>query len=501
MTAIVVKTREEWRDYWLKCFSNRNSDADVGSGSYPWLRASAQAEVLTILSGDALAIGDTIPLDMMTGRQLDDKYGSKLPRNLETNSSGYITIQVGSAGSAIQIGDILVHAATKNTYKVTSPSATYLTGAQLAVSSVDPGVGQNLAAGEVLQWQSPRPGCYATATVFLAPDGSGIIGGRSTESDDEYRERIRDFNANPIGHGNEGDLIALVEASREHGVPVEKCFVYPAVMGPGTVSYTFTVKRDHYWESRRPTSGQISTVFAYVSGKLPGDFSITPADIYATDTRIYLSVALDQRYVTWADFVPWPEYSPPGGSMIYVQSAVSATEFTLVTSNGSYSGVTGPSTGNTIALYDSAFGVFRRKKILTVTGAGPWAVVCDVTLEQSDTTYTPWFGQAVSPWFDAINDCAAVVGAHMAQLGPGETVPISSLPEDGTRLARQPRPYPGQFDSDLTGKIAFDVVSGVPAVASCILNPTSNTVTTPTITGSVSTVSILDAVDVAIYKA
>jgi hypothetical protein len=89
----------------------------------------------------------------------------------------------------------------------------------------------------------------------------------------------------------------------------------------------------------------------------------------------------------------------------------------------------------------------------------------------------------------------------MAQLGPGETVPISSLPEDGTRMARQPRPYPGQFNSDLTGKIALDVVSGVPAVASCTLNPTTNTVTTPNITGLVSTVSILDAVDVAIYKA
>jgi hypothetical protein len=337
--------------------------------------------------------------------------------------------------------------------------------------------------------------------VFLAPDGSGIIGGRSTESDDEYRERIRDFNANPIGHGNEGDLIALVEASREHGVPVEKCFVYPAVMGPGTVSYTFTVKRDHYWESRRPTSGQISTVFAYVSGKLPGDFSITPAGIGTTDTVIYLSVSLDQRYVTWSDFTPWPEYHAPTAGLVYVSASASATQFTLATDNSVYVGVNAPSAGTTLALFDAPFGVFRRKKVLTVTGSGPWDIVCDATLEQSDVTYKPVVGQSPSPWFDAINECAAVVGAHMAQLGPGETVPISLLPEDGTRMARQPRPYPGQFNSDLTGKIALDVVSGVPAVASCTLNPTTNTVTTPNITGLVSIVSILDAVDVAIFKA
>jgi uncharacterized phage protein gp47/JayE len=495
---MVVKTREEWRDYWLKNFSNRNPDADVGPGSYPWLRACVFAEMMTILSGDALAISDTIPLANMTGSQLDAKYGDKLPRNLETNASGYVTVSAGSAGTTITIGSTLSHASTKNSYKVTSITGTYLNGQQVAVESVDPGIGQNLGVGEILQWTSPGPGCYATVVVFQTTDGEGIIGGRSTESDDEYRERIRDYNANPIGHGNEGDVIALIEASRDHGVPVEKGFVYPARLGPGTLSYCFTVKRDNYWESRTPSSAQITAVFDYISGKLPGDFSITPASIGTTDTTVALSLSLDPRYSTWTDFAPWPTYYARAAGMLVIGTVTSVSVFTIVTDNGVYTSVTAPSAGNTIALYDYTLGVFRRKKILTVGGSGPWTITCDMTVGQSDATYLPWTNQAVSPWFDAINSCAEAAGKHMASLGPGEGFAKSSLPEDGTRMARQPKPYPGQFNDELTAQIAYDIQSGVSSVTSCSFLAASETLPGY---GSVDTNVILNMVDLSIYKA
>lgn len=497
MTELVVKSREEWRDYWLKCYKNRNVDADVGPGSYPWVRASAIAEVLTILSADALAISDSIPLDNMTGDQLDAKYGDKLPRNLESQSSGYITIATGSAGSNIVIGDLLSHSATRNTYKVTSATATYTNGTQLAVESVDPGLGQNLTPGEVLQWVSPRAGCYSTATVFEAPDGQGIVGGRAKESDDEYRERIRDFNASPIGHGNEGDVLALIEAIREHGVPVEKGFVYPAILGDGTLAYGFTVRRDNYWESRQPSSAQITDVFDYVSGKLPGDFALTPAAVYISDAKIELSVSLDPRYGQWADIAPWPTYTVRGGGMMTIGTVTSVSAFQIVTDDGDYTGVTSPVPGNTIALFDPYFGVFRRKKILTVGGSGPWSITCDMTANQSDSSYLPSTYQSVSPWFDAINDCAVQAGKHIAALGPGEIVATPNLPADGTRMSRQPRPYPNQWDNQVTSDIAYRVKTNVSPVATCSL--LASTPSTAPV-GSVSIINILSLSDLAIYS-
>lgn len=471
MASIPVKTREEWRDYWLLCFSNRNPDADVGPGSYPWLRASVQADVLTLMSGAALAIADSIPLDNMTGTQLDAKYGSKLPRNPETNASGSITLQCGTAGTTIQIGDLLSHASTKNTYKVNSVTALYTNGTQLAIESVDPGLGQNLASGEILQWVSPRPGCYATAAVFQSPDGEGLIGGRAVENDDSYRERIRAFNANPIGHGNEGDLAALVESTREHGVPVEKCFTYPAWHGPGTVAYSFTVKRDNPWESRLPSSGQISDVLTYVTSKLPGDFSITPLPVSYLLRDVDLAVTLDNRLDTWTDFEPWPAYTGSRATCYNIGTVTSSTRFEIVDPTSAYTYP--PSPGATVGVFDAGTLVFRRKKILTVTGVGPWAIVCDTTSEQSDTSYAPITGQLLSPWFDSINLCATELAKHFAGLGPGEVASGANRTEDGTRMARQPRPFRKQWDYAITTQAAFDVWSGVDSVVSCSIKADS----------------------------
>lgn len=497
MSEIVVNTREQWRDYWLTCYSNRNPDADIGPGSYPYLRASVMADTLVILSNDALAISDSIPLDNMVGDQLDKKYGDKLPRNLETKALGLVTFGAGSAGSLLYVGDRLVHAATKNLYELTSATDTYFNTNKLVVQSVDPGVGQNLTPGEVLQWESPRPGSYATVVVFESPDGSGIAGGRSVESDDEYRERIRDYNANPVGHGNEGDVAALIEDTSVHGVPVEKAFLYPAVFGPGSLAYTFTIKTDNYWEVRYPTAAQLSAVYNHVVSNLPGDFSVTSATLSAHLMYCELSVELDPRLAQWADNSPWPTERERGAGQYVITASDTATSFTIGTDDGNYAGVFGPSIGGTIAVYDSTWGVFRRKKIQGFTGTGPWTINCDTTADQTDTSYVPVFGQAVSPWFDAINECAVAAGKHAHGWGPGEIYDDVDIPEDGTRMRRQPRPYQDQFNHRLTSAIAFDVKRAVAPVANCtFLSPIQTAAT-----GSVVSLKLPRLADLAIYKA
>lgn len=502
MTENVVKTHDEWRDYHLACLKSRllsedpNAVVDVGPGSYDWIAANAFADVMVIQSQNALAVSDSIPLDNMTLIQMRAKYGDKVPYNEETHASGWFTLQAGSAGAIVTTGAQFTHSDTGNKYEVTATTATLANGAQFSVRSVDPGAGQNLEPGTVLQWVSQPAGAYATVTVF-DDGGSGLIGGRAAETAEEYRERIRDYNASPVGHGNEGDLMALVEASREHGVPVEKCFVYPAAPGPGGVGYCFTVRRDTLGESRIPTSAEMTAIETYIAadGNLPGDYTRSAVILTQEETKSDLTVELDTRSAQWSSASPWPAYVARGSGMLVVATPSSVSGFNIATDNGSYSGVTAPSIGNVVAVYDAAACVFRKKKILTVSGSGPWTITCDTTLNQSDTTYRPLAGQAVSPWFDAINEVAASFAGQVEQLGPGEITSVVS--PDGKRRLRQPRPFPGEWDSGITGAMGHEVTASVAAIVSCEV--AASTVARATV-GSLTGANLLHLNDLGVFK-
>jgi hypothetical protein len=468
---ITVKNKDEWREFWLQCYGNRVTDADVGPNSFPWARASAIADCLSIQSANAQIMAGGIPLDSLTGDQLDKKYGEKLPRIVATKASNYITIECGSAGTTILNGDRLSFGSTRNQYEHTGATTLYVNGQSVPVRSVDPGSGQNVAAGTVLNWSLIRAGCYATCKVFEMPNGDGLTGGRDAESDEEYKNRIRAFNANPVGHGNEGDLLVLLEEAASnptlgrpgHGVPVEKGFVYPAIRGPGTIGCTFLVKADEYWATRAPTSGQLTTVLNYVSQYMPSMDMIFMAPPLATYVNIDLKLTLDPRAAQWADAVPWPPYRARGSGMLVITAAPDALHFTIGVDSGTYSGVTPPAVGNSIALYDRLAGAFRRKKIGAISGTGPWDITVDTTSGVSDYSYQPGTSAAVSPWFDAINDVATAVGKTFAKLGPGEMT--ANDPGDGKRMMRVPFPAPASYPKDVTARLAYDVVNAVQSIS------------------------------------
>lgn len=501
--ALVVKNREEWRQFWLDNYQNRNPDADVGPNSLPWARGSVMADMLSIQSNNALVISGGIPLDSLVGDQLDLKYGTRLPRILSTKSSGYITLECGTSGTEIRNLDQLVCGATSNKYQFTGVTDTYLNSEQLSIQSVDPGLGQNLDPGTVLQWSSQRAGCYATVTVWEQTDGSGIAGGRERESDEEYRGRIRSYLANPVGHGNEGDLLVLLEESSPndalgrpgHGMPVQKGFVYPAVQGPGTFGCAIVMKAENNFETRAPSSAQLTAVLNYVAQYMPDVDMIFMAAITNQVNNVYLSVTLDTRAAQWSDAAPWPPYVAPGSGQYIVTGYTDATTFQLGVDNATYGGTTAPAVSNTIALWDRAHGAFRRKKILTVVGAGPWAITVDTTGGQSDVSYTPEVYQVVSPWFDAINEVAAAEAATIAKLGPGQMNAWD--PGDGKRMMRIPLPSPTEWPLGVTARIAFDVTKSVPAVADATLLYTENSA--PTV-GDTSHVHLLYLADLGIYK-
>lgn len=516
MIATPDKTRDEWRSVWLQFYRNYYTEADgtpipvdVGPGSYPWIRASVIAGVLAMQSATAKAIANAQLLDSLSGTDLDTKYGSRIPRVSSTKASGYQVMECGSAGTPIQSGDELVCGATGLLYRFSGTTTAYTNGQIVPVESVDFGLGQNLAPGSVLTWVTPRAGCYATCLTWEASPGRGIWGGRESESDESYRERIRAFQANPAGNMNEGALIALLEESSPnealgrpgHGVPVEKGFAYPAIRGAGTCGLAFTVLADNDFETRYPSSGQLSTVFGYVSQYAHARDMLFMAAMLGHSTRIDVLVTLADAAVQWANYTPWPAWRERDNGMLVISTSPGALSFAIAADNSDYVGVAQPVAGTVVGVFDSSTGSFKRKRIATVTGTGPWTVTIDPSPVYSDATFVPVEGKCVVPWFDSINEVAASVLRTMATHGPGEMT--AHDPQDGKRMKRVPTPTPRSWPKVISpyvvGNIPDDVTSVDAAAYPVGTFSSGATVTTPSV-GSTAVVYMLEMTDLGVFK-
>jgi hypothetical protein len=194
---------------------------------------------------------------------------------------------------------------------------------------------------------------------------------------------------------------------------------------------------------------------------------------------IVYAVTWAESATGWEDVAPWPPYyapaATPGG--IVVSAATSATSFTLDTDDSDYTDVQQPQNGQTIAFYDPDEFVFRRKRILSFTGTGPWVITCDTTNDVSDTSYTPAVGQRACPWSDSLDILLPGIHAYFDSLGPGEV--FASFYDEGRRQKRQPRPpreWPHTLTTrDLIGAVTADEVDDVEALEGDGLTPTIGT--------------------------
>jgi len=311
------------------------------------------------------------------------------------------------------------------------------------IVGIDTGPLTDAAAGTVLQWTSPRPGCALKATVQAQSDGSGLTGGHNQETEEEAQDRLVQLHAIPPASGN--DAAYQAEAAKTPGVPVEQAFTYPGIAGAGTTGMVFTLRRNAAGGNRIPNATQIAAVLAYLSGRFPADDGLFVGTLVAVPTTVALRVTWDPRYGGWADAVPWPTYSSP---MVVVSASLSIPLGCTV-ENGSVA----PQVGNTIGFYDAAAQKFRRKKIGRVVGTGPWILAFDATNGQSDTTYAPVAGQPVVPWSDSLDSLVAPVLAYFDGLGPGEQV--GSFYDPGTRQRRSPAPpaWPNDISNRLLAKL------------------------------------------------
>lgn len=425
--ALVVPTRDAERDKWLRSYRFRDPSSDTSPGTEPYIRASVFADAAMPHYANAVTAANATDPNKVGGKEIDARAGAEgVPRLGPQSSSGSVTITASVGGTTIVSGDELTLNALRFRYNGTT--ALFNDGDEVPIISIDTGPATNLAPGTVLTWSNSRAGCGPSAKVFQQVDGSGLTGGRDTETDDQYRARWLLSRQEPAASGNDAEIQKLAEST--FGVPVQKAFSYPAVLGPGTTCVVFTVRVDAPGQSRIPTAPQIASVLGNLA-TMPADEGILAGTLISQPVDLAFGITWDDAAPGWTDSTQWPPYYAGGGAIL-VTAAASPTSFTL---NGTTT--IQPQVGQHIAFYDVTGGQFRRKTILSFTGTGPWVITCDPSNNASDLSYTPVVGQRACPWSDSLQDLVDPLFSYFTTLGPGEQV--ASFFDTGNRQRRQPQ--------------------------------------------------------------
>lgn len=503
------------RQAWRIRQHQANPDAQpvkIGPKSIPYLITAVFADMIAPMAANSVMLARAYLIRQTFGDRLIRRAAelglSPLPA---TSSSGYVVAQqIAAAGATIDLGTTLLHVPTGQSFQVQGAlGQIYQNGALIPVTGTTLGPLSNLAVGSVLTFTNPPAGVSISATVQGQADGLGNVvglsGGRDAETDPQLQARMIDRLSNPPASGNAADIIFEVE--RTTGVPVEKCWVIPAISGPGTVAVLFTVRPDPLTGSRLPNSVQLGQVEANLTSLFPVDFAITVCVLQTVSTYVVLRVTWRSGVPGFVDTSPWPPVgpqvtSPVTWANVYVQPSPAPTNTGARLACQAVDPTTqiaatihAPVPGQTIGVFDVPSSTFKRKRILTVNALNPftWDVAFDITAGASDT-YTPSAYQGVSAWSDSLNSLPDAIAAVFAAMGPGEQVAV--FPDPGTRQRRQPR-SPDTWPSILANADIVGAVKGTGVVGDVIFEWPPTPYATPTGVPAVSSY-LLELGDVAV---
>lgn len=426
-----------------------NPEVDVTSGQ-PDMDARLDSDLVLPVYNDAILIAEGINENEATGPRLDrvgDRVGVR--RGQPRGSSGYVSVETSTGGGQMTVGVQLQNKATKLRYEF-AETKRLQNGQSVRIRARDTGPNTDVPAGAILTIIDPPPGFGQQVTVLPQSDGRGLTGGANVESDEPYRGRIRNAKQNPPAGDNDAELWRVLQSTPE--VAVEQPFTYPAFYGPGSAAFTITVLPPSLGASRIPAASQMQAVFEWISAQMPGDHGYVP--LVPTSQALTLAFAITWAIGGWADTKPWPATYASG-----VTIASSTGPLNFVVQGGSVA----PVTGNSLAVWDNAGKAFRRKRIASVSGAGPWTITCTSDNGASDTSYQPVVGQLVAPWSDSLAAVPTPVLTYLATLGPGETATAPGTFAEGRRKLRSPVP-PKEWPYTTSAKVTVDIAA-LPEVA------------------------------------
>jgi len=192
----------------------------------------------------------------------------------------------------------------------------------------------------VLQWVTAPPFCGPQVTVGTTGGTDGLTGGADSEVgvDEPPRQRLFSRLQTPPKGGNWADVKGWAEASTPI---VQAAFVYPALLGPGTVFVAVqrapqtTAPLSSTSKNRDiPAAIIAGTVLPYVQGLVPSNMFTCVASVRSVPGDVALQLALPNAPTAvvagpgggWVDGSPWPT---SGGSSCTVSSVTSATVITV----------------------------------------------------------------------------------------------------------------------------------------------------------------------------
>src|ERR1700734_321777 len=454
--VVQTPTRDQVRDQFLRAYQCRVPAADTGPGTQPYVDASCAADMAAPLYNDAVTIGRGTNLSTSAGAWLQQIGANQGPfPRPAVGASGFIPIVTASGGSTIQAGTEVDSKPAGLRFQVTV-TATYTTATPVPVIGIDTGPSTNLAVGTAMQFPSPPPGLGQNAVVTADSDGNGLTGGRPADDAASLRQLTSDARANPPASGNDAEYQQRIRQTPS--LSIQQVFTYPAILGPGTIAYVFTLNPSAPGGSRAPNDAQIAATLDYVTGIEPADDGIMGCTIVEETLRVCLRVTWRKGASTWTDATQWPVYLTGDAVRVNNTPTPSLTSFGLVTNTAT----TDPQVGQTIGFYDTTSQSFKRIRIgaVTVVSTGlSWVITPDRTFGASDPIFVPSFLAVASPWSDSLNNVPAAVISYMASLGPGEQV--ASLPDPGLRQRRSPDPglsWPSVVDNGLLAPL-FSVSS------------------------------------------
>lgn len=452
MSELTVYNTDELRDLYLRDFKLRQPDALVSRGTAPYVDAMTVSGITPALFKNAQIAADRALISKTFGSDLDTLANDrKKPRLQGSASVGSIIVNTSITGATIPIGSTLKHKGTGEQFKTTSSTAVYFTGNTLGVISV--GIGRQTVVSGILIFDAPPAGVSAEAIIIDA-----TVGGSDIEKDVDLQTRLIFLNGNPPADGNAGSYLDLIY-SAEHGVPVNQAFVYPAIVGSGSIGVSFTVEGSGIL--RIPTAPQLSIVETYIKDRVPFDdciFMLAISGITGVPTcEPVIGIKFQPGETGFLDPDPFPKYNIPVGVIdwrINNTPTPTALTFSIKSSNGSYSG-SGIRAGQTIALWNPIARRFVAKRILSFSGVGPYTIIVDPSHGASDISYVPGVDDLVSPWSTKLNELAQPIVAYYDNLSPGENT--TDLPDPGYRMRRFPQnsvTYPYGVTSHLIDSIS-----------------------------------------------
>lgn len=492
-TEVIVKTRDEVIAGYKRSYKLRLPDADTRDGMQPDINARSHADALMPIYANCKRLGRGLLLTGRAGQELDDVGATEgVPRLEAKGSSGFVEVSTGSSGAWAFEDDELTDPETQIVYRCTKTQL-YQDEDDVPVECRETGPTTNVDAGTVLHWSAPRPGMNTLAEVVEQSDGSGLSGGRDQENDADYEARIIDARRQRSNSGNDAEYQR--QAMATPGVGVEQAFTYPAILCPGTIGMVFTIKPATTGGSRVPNAAQMALVEEWLRGKFPADDGLIMSSLLDEDVVIMAKIKWDTNVEPWLDAVPWPPYYAIGGTPGAVQvSSSSDFEHAVLACNGAdYTGVTQPTVGANLAVFDVGHLTFARKKILSFTGAGPWTVTFD-TAESATSSFVPSAGQLVMPWSASLQKLVAPVMAYINGMGPGEQVSVD--PGDGARQLRSPAPRATAWPYEIGNRLETSMlIDGIADVSVQYTDPSAASVGTQGVSSNLLRLS-----DVALYR-